>query len=71
LPFELLSDFDLNFVRQMRLPTFFAEGSELVKRVTIIVRDGIINKVFYPVFPPTTNAEKALGWLRTANRRTD
>jgi peroxiredoxin len=71
LPFELLSDFDLSFVRQMRLPTFFAEGSELVKRVTIIARDGIIRKVFYPVFPPTTNAEKVLDWLRTANGRSD
>ena len=63
LPFGLLSDEKLEFVAAMGLPTFEAEGMTLVKRLTIIVEDGEIRKVFYPVFPPGKNAEDVIGWL--------
>ena len=33
----------------------------------LIVRDGAIAKVFYPVFPPDKNADDVIGWL-AANR---
>ena len=39
------------------------EGITLIKRLTIIVEDGQILKVFYPVFPPGRNAEEVIGWL--------
>ena len=29
-----------------------------MKRITLIVRDGMIEKIFYPVFPPERNAEE-------------
>lgn len=32
----------------------------LIKRVTLIVRDGVIDDVVYPVFPPDRGAELAL-----------
>jgi peroxiredoxin len=35
----------------------------LVKRVTLVIDDGEIQKVFYPVFPPGRNAEEVIGWL--------
>ena len=35
----------------------------LVKRLTLIIEDGEIRKVFYPVFPPGRNAEEVIGWL--------
>jgi peroxiredoxin len=35
----------------------------LLKRVTLIIRDGRIEKVFYPVFPPDKNAEEVIAWL--------
>lgn len=63
LPFGLLSDEKLEFVVAMGLPTFEAEGMTLVKRLTIIVEDGEIRNVFYPVFPPGKNAEVVIGWL--------
>ena len=63
LPFGLLSDEKLEFVRALDLPTFEAEGMTLVKRITMIVEDGEIRKVFYPVFPPGRNAEEVIGWL--------
>ena len=64
LPFELLSDEILAFAKALGLPTFEVEGMILLKRLTLIVEDGRIEKVFYPVFPPGNNAEEVLAWLR-------
>ncbi len=63
LPFEILSDEKLEFARALRLPTFEVDGMELIKRLALIVRDGTIEKVFYPVFPPDRNAGDVLDWL--------
>jgi peroxiredoxin len=63
LPFALLSDADLRFTRALRLPTFEFEGETLTKRLTLVLRDGRIVKVFYPVFPPDKNAEDVIAWL--------
>lgn len=64
LPFELLSDSGLQLKDALRLPTFTVAGMELYKRLTLITRDGHIEKVFYPVFPPDQNANEVLTWLR-------
>jgi peroxiredoxin len=64
LPFELLSDENLAFAEALGLPTFEADGMTLLKRLTLIIEDGRIEKVFYPVFPPGKNAEEVLSWLR-------
>jgi len=63
LPFDLLSDADLTFARTLRVPTFQVESMTLIKRLTMIIRDARIEKVFYPVFPPDRNAEEVTGWL--------
>jgi peroxiredoxin len=64
VPFEVLSDADLRLVRALRLPTFEANGLPLVKRLTLVIRDGVIEHVFYPVLPPDTHAGEVLDWLR-------
>jgi peroxiredoxin len=63
LPFELLSDADLQFARAVGLPTFEVESMILIKRLTFIVNDGRIEHVFYPVFPPDVNASEVIAWL--------
>lgn len=63
LPFELLSDKKLEFAQALRLPVFEVDGMKLIKRITLIVRDGRIVKVFYPVFPPDRNADEVIQWL--------
>lgn len=65
LPFELLSDHGLQLKAALRLPTFTVAGMELFKRLTLIARDGTIEKVFYPVFPPDRNVDDVIAWLRT------
>ena len=64
LPFELLSDSAHRLKRQLRLPTFNAGGMELYKRLALIVENGKIQKVFYPVFPPDQSAADVVNWLR-------
>lgn len=63
LPFELLSDAGLELTRAMRLPTFQFEGETLLKRLTLGVRDGRVEHVFYPVFPPDRHAEEVVRYL--------
>jgi len=38
---------------------------ELFKRITLIILDGKITKLFYPVFPPDRSADEVLSWLRS------
>jgi peroxiredoxin len=64
LSFELLSDEKLAFARALKLPTFEVEGMVLIKRLTLVVDEGKIEKVFYPVFPPDENAKEVVAWLR-------
>ena len=64
LPFAILSDAALALTAALRLPTFEAAGHTLLRRLTLIVRDGRIEHVFYPVFPPDRHALDVLGWLR-------
>ncbi len=64
LPFRMLSDPALALAKALELPTFDAGGTTLYKRLTLIVRDGVIEYVFYPIFPPDRHAEQVLTWLR-------
>jgi peroxiredoxin len=63
LPFGLLSDAELAFAGALDLPTFEVDGMVLLKRLTLVIDDGRIEKVFYPVFPPDKSAEEVVGWL--------
>ena len=64
LPFAILSDDGLSVTRAMRLPTFTVAGITLLKRMALVIDDGVIAKVFYPVFPPDRNAAEVVAWLR-------
>jgi peroxiredoxin len=68
LPFPLLSDEKLALAHALGLPTFETSGMTLLKRLTLVVRDGTIEHVFYPVFPPDRNAGDVVAWLSRANR---
>lgn len=63
LPFSLLSDENLSFVKALSLPTFETAGMTLLKRLTLVINDGMIEHVFYPVFPPDKNAAEVVEWL--------
>jgi peroxiredoxin len=63
VPFPILSDEHLELARALRLPTMEVAGLTLLKRIAWIARDGVIERVFYPVFPPDENASIVLGAL--------
>ena len=63
LPFPLLSDADLTLANALNLPLLDAAGMTLLKRLTMILRDGVVEHVFYPVFPPDRNAADVIAWL--------
>ena len=64
LPFEVLSDCYFEFCDALQLPAFEVEGTRLLKRLALIICDGRIERVFYPVFPPNESAAEVLRWLR-------
>lgn len=64
LPFELLSDPDLVLKQELSLPTFTVDNIERYKRVTLILKNSVIEKVFYPIFPPEKNAHDVLNWFK-------
>jgi len=66
IPYPLLSDAGLRLAETLALPTFTAAGMRLYRRLTLIARDGRIERVFYPVFPPERNADDVLAWLAAA-----
>jgi len=68
LPFPLLSDEKLIFTKAVNLPTFEVESVTLIKRLTLVIRDGFVEHIFYPVFPPDKNADEVIDWLRKITR---
>ncbi|MEU5839997.1 peroxiredoxin [Streptomyces diacarni] len=64
LPFQMLSDPTLGLARTLGLPTFESSGLVLYKRLTLIVRIGLIEQIFYPVSHPEEHADQVLTWLQ-------
>lgn len=65
LPFAMISDESFALGDALRLPTFSAPGHDrLYARLTLVIRDGRVEHVFYPIFPPNRHAQQVLEWLR-------
>jgi peroxiredoxin len=64
LPFAILSDASLALTKAMKLPTFTTSGMTLLKRMALVIDDGTVTKVFYPVFPPDKSAAEVSAWLQ-------
>ena len=69
LPFPILSDEKLALTKALKLPTFTAAGMTLLKRMALVIDDGVIAKAFYPVFPPDKNAEQVIAWLQAPSSK--
>lgn len=64
VPFAVLSDAKLELTRVLNLPVMEVAGQMLLKRLALVADDGVITRVFYPVFPPDRNAADVLAWLK-------
>jgi len=65
LPFPVLSDAELKLALKIHLPMFMTAGMTLLARMALVIEDGVVVKVFYPVFPPDKNAEQVIDWLKS------
>lgn len=66
LPFALLSDERLELANALRLPTMAFDGMTLIRRLTLVIRDTMVEHVFYPIFPPDRHAAEVRDWLIAA-----
>lgn len=64
LTFPVLSDSEFMLTDALGLPTMTVDGMRLIKRITLIIRDGAVEHFFYPVFPPNRAASETLAWLQ-------
>ena len=67
LPYEILSDSDFKFASALKLPTFEVNGLKLLKRLTLIIIDGVIVKHHYPVFPSNKDVDWVLNFFASNN----
>lgn len=65
LPYQILSDDKFQLTNYLRLPTFQAGQIKLLKRMSIIIHNGNIKHVIYPVFPPDKNAALVIEWFQS------
>ncbi|HEY6670161.1 MAG TPA: peroxiredoxin [Methyloceanibacter sp.] len=63
LPFPILSDAKGRFTAALALPTFATGGENYLKRLTLVVAKGRIERVFYPVPEPELHARAVIAWL--------
>ncbi len=68
LPFPILSDADGRFAAGLHLPNFTTGGEIYLKRLTLLIEDGRIDKVFYPVPDPAGHAAEVLRVIARLDR---
>jgi peroxiredoxin len=64
LPFAVLSDADYQLQSALQLPTFVAAGMTLLKRITLIANDGVVEAVHYPIFPSDSDPPWVIDYLK-------
>jgi peroxiredoxin len=60
----LLCDSDRRLARELGLPTCGVDEESWYCRLTLVVNDGAIAQVFYPVTSVVRSASQAVGWMR-------
>ena len=63
VPFAIVSDEAFALQRALSLPTFAAGGVTYLRRLTLAVRDGAIERVYYPIALPAAHAREVCAWL--------
>ena len=63
LPFELVSDEGFALQQALGLPIFELGGVRYLKRLTFVLRDGRIERVYYPIEAPAAHAREVCAWL--------
>jgi peroxiredoxin len=65
LPFPILSDAAGDLTSALDLPTFTTGGVIYLARATLVILDGVIERVFFPIEDPATHAGEVLTALQS------
>ncbi len=65
LSFPVVSDVNYQFQKALNMPTFVAAGMTLLKRVTLITSNGVIEAVHYPIFPSDSDPSWVIDYLNS------
>ena len=68
VPFEIVSDEHFALQGALALPTFTTGGVTYLKRLTLAINDGRIERVFYPIPSPKAHAREVCAWLGMIHR---
>jgi peroxiredoxin len=68
VPFDLLSDGEFRLQRALLLPTFQTGGVCYLARLTLCIKEGRIERVYYPVPSPAAHAREVCAWLGMLDR---
>jgi peroxiredoxin len=68
VPFELVSDTALELANALSLPTFETGGVTYLKRLTLCLSEGIIERVYYPIDLPAAHAREVCAYLGMIHR---
>jgi peroxiredoxin len=63
VPFEMVSDERFVLQAALGLPTFATGGVTYLKRLTLGIKDGRIERVYYPIPSPEAHAREVCAWL--------
>ena len=64
VPYDVLSDEKLELKTALNLPMFSINNKEYLKRITLIIEQNIIKKVFYTIYLIDKHIEEVLRWLK-------
>ena len=65
LSFPVVSDVNYQFQKALNMPTFVAARMTLLKRVTLITNNGVIEAVHYPIFPSDSDPAWVIDYLKS------
>jgi peroxiredoxin len=61
---RLFSDRELGLAAELELATFEVDGARWYQRLTLVVKDGRIEKAFFPVASAARSAAQVITWMR-------
>ena len=67
LPFPVISDSNFKFCDAMNIPTFTVDDKRLMKRVTMLVENGIIEDIHFPIYESASDPNWVISYLSSRN----
>ena len=63
LPFLILSDSKFEFCDTLRIPTFTVDNKILIKSITLVIENGTIEAIHYPIHKSTSDPNWVISYL--------